>query len=73
MAERVVSALKLGDDPDFLKPRGFSIVGSVMGLLGLVPSPEQAMNGDKIAAQRWAVGIVLGNRSGAPGPQLALD
>ena len=33
MAERVASALRLGDDPDFLKPREFSLVGTVMGLL----------------------------------------
>jgi succinoglycan biosynthesis transport protein ExoP len=71
MAERVVSALKLGDDPSFFQPRGFSIVGTIMGLLGLVPSPSGDKR-DKIAASGWAVGIVLGNRSvrAVPGSRL---
>jgi uncharacterized protein involved in exopolysaccharide biosynthesis len=65
MAERVVSALKLGNDADFLNPKGFSITGAVMGLLGLIPSPSDK-KGDKTAAERWAVGIVLGNRAVRP-------
>ena len=32
MAERVVSELKLGDDPDFLKPREFSLVGTIAAI-----------------------------------------
>jgi succinoglycan biosynthesis transport protein ExoP len=66
MAERVVSALKLGNDSDFLKPKGFSFVGGVMGLLGLVPSSSSGDQRDKIDVERWAVGIVLGNRAVHP-------
>ena len=33
MAERVASALNLGDDADFFKPRDFSITGAVQGAL----------------------------------------
>ena len=64
MAERVVSALKLGNDADFLKPEEFSITGAVTGLLGLIPSSSD--KADEIAAERWAVGIVLGNRAVLP-------
>src|SRR5260370_41569003 len=39
MAERVASALKLGNDPDFLKPREFSIVGAVMEIHETDPPP----------------------------------
>src|SRR6266849_4244152 len=39
MAERVASALKLGNDPDFLKQREFSIVGAVRGILKSAPFP----------------------------------
>jgi succinoglycan biosynthesis transport protein ExoP len=71
MAERVVSALKLSDDPDFFKPRGFSVVGFVMGLLGQVPSPS-GNERDKMATQQWAVGIVMGNRVVRPVPNSRL-
>ena len=33
MAERVASTLKLGEDADFFKPRDFSLIGFLMGLL----------------------------------------
>ena len=33
MAERVVSALTLGDDPDLLKPRELSLLGLISGPL----------------------------------------
>jgi polysaccharide biosynthesis transport protein len=65
MAERVVSALKLGNDADFLSPKGFSITGAVAGLLGLIPPPSDK-KGDHTAAERWALGIVLGNRAVRP-------
>jgi succinoglycan biosynthesis transport protein ExoP len=70
-AERVASALKLGEDPDFLQPKGFSIMGSVMGLLGLIPSAD-GNQPDKTAAQGWATGIVLGNRAVRPVPNSRL-
>ena len=63
--ERVVSATKLGNDADFSKPRGFSVVAAVTGLLGLVPSSSDK-KGDETAAERRAVGIVLGNRKVHP-------
>ena len=65
MAERVVSALNLSDDRDFFKQREVSIVGTLMGLLGLAPSPENSER-DQSAAKRWAVGIVQGNREVRP-------
>jgi len=71
MAERVVSAQKLGDDSDFLNPKGFSITGTVMGLLGLVPA-SSGNNADQAAAERWAVGIVLRNRAVSPIPNSRL-
>ena len=43
MAERVASSLKLGEDPDFLKPREFSLVRTLGQMLS-APSP-----GDKAA------------------------
>ena len=36
MAERVVSALSLGDDPDLLKPREMSLLGSRDGTVQLL-------------------------------------
>src|SRR6185437_655909 len=51
---------RLGDDADFLKPRGFSIVGTVKGLIGLGASPGgEAV--DETTSENWAAGIVLGN------------
>jgi polysaccharide biosynthesis transport protein len=58
MADRVVSALKLGADADFLKPREFSLVGAVMRMLTSDPS-----RGDESAA---AAGVVLGNQEVRP-------
>ena len=37
MAERVTSALKLGKDEDFFKPREFSLFGSIGGLFAPAP------------------------------------
>jgi len=71
MAERVASALKLGDNPDFLDPKGFSIIGSVMQLLGLVTSSDGDQR-DSLAAQRQAAGIVWGNRAVRPVPNSRL-
>ena len=58
MAERVVSALSLGDDPDLLKPREMSLLGLVTGLF------SSGSNGpvlDGSAASAAAVGVVMGN------------
>ena len=71
MAERVASALKLGDNADFLEPKGFSITGSVMHFLGLVPSAGGDQR-NKFAAQRWAAGIVWQNREVRPVPNSRL-
>src|SRR5262245_38153429 len=71
MAERVVSSLKLGRDADFLKPRGFSILGAVPQLLGLGPSPS-VKGVDEIASEPAAVGTVLDNRSVQPVPNSRL-
>lgn len=62
IAERVVSALKLGNNADFLKPKEFSIVGAVKGLLGLAPTPS-GEGGDETASENAAIGVVLGGRA----------
>src|SRR5262249_52715629 len=62
MASRVESALKLGDDSDFLKPRGFSIVGAIEGLIGQ-GSPSSAELSDEAASHDRAIGVILGNRA----------
>jgi polysaccharide biosynthesis transport protein len=67
MAERVASALKLGEDPAFFQPRDFSILGFVKGLFGsAAPSPNQ--NSKKVDQEAAAAGIVLGNRVINPVP-----
>jgi len=65
MADRVASALKLGDDPNFFQPRDFSIWEFVKGLIRSAPPP--ANQGSKKANyEAWAAGIVLGNRAVNP-------
>jgi len=67
MAERVASALKLGGDQDFFRPRGFAIVPFVKSLFGLSSGPAvQASASDKANRERAAAGIVLGNRTVSP-------
>src|SRR5260370_6741807 len=66
MAERVVSALKLGNDPDFLKPREFSIVGEMWGILKSAP-PRAGAQVDGSARERPAAGVALANRAVRPG------
>jgi polysaccharide biosynthesis transport protein len=64
MAERVASALNLGEDADFLKPRNASIWGAVRGLLSLgTSSPENQPPPDKVALARAAAGVVVANRN----------
>jgi capsular exopolysaccharide synthesis family protein len=67
MSERVASALKLGEDPDFFRPRSFSIVGFVKRLLGFRPAPSmQANASNRAGLQAAAAGVVLGNRVVTP-------
>ena len=59
MAERVVSALKLAEDTDFLKPRDFSIMGWLYQSAGLAAKPAP-VNATAMAGA--AAGIVMRNR-----------
>ena len=64
MAERVVSALNLGQDDDFLKSReSFSIVRSITGLFS--PRANDKSLSEKDRAER-AMYVVLANRSVEP-------
>ena len=63
MAERVVSSLTLGDDPDLLKPREMSLLGLVTGLFSAKPD-RSAIDGS--AASGAAVGVVMGNLAVQP-------
>ena len=63
MAERVVSSLALGDDPDLLKPRELSLLDLVTGLFGSSPDGPVL---DGSAASAAAVGVVMGNVSVQP-------
>jgi succinoglycan biosynthesis transport protein ExoP len=65
MAERVVSALKLGENPDFLKPRQFSILGAIRGLFSSKAPLDNEASG-KSARERAAAGVVLSNRMVRP-------
>lgn len=71
LAERVASTLRLGEDADFFKPRTFSLTASLRGLLS---SADEAASspGDTASRQRWAAGIVVGNRTvrAVPGARL---
>ena len=67
MAERVASALKLGADPGFFAPRGFSITRLIKSVFGYNSAPAvQASISDKANLERAAAGIVLGNRVVTP-------
>src|SRR5262249_53467360 len=65
MAERVASALKLENDPNFFRPRGFSIIGFIENLFGSGATPA-AQESKKADLQNAAAGIVLGNRAVKP-------
>jgi capsular exopolysaccharide synthesis family protein len=65
MAERAASALRLGDDPDILKPRQFSIVSFVKGFLR-GDTGQASLPGRRIDRERAAAGVILGNRSVHP-------
>ena len=71
MAERVASALDLGSDADFFKPRGFSLMGAAKGLIrdllnGAPAPPKNQPPPDKAAMARAAAGIVMGHRAVNP-------
>src|ERR1700738_2853462 len=61
MAERVVSALKLGEDPEFLKPRQFSILGAIRDLLSSKAPLDNEVS-RKSTRERAAARVVLSNR-----------
>ncbi len=66
MAERVASALKLGEDEDFLKPRQFSLFGAIRGLMQ--PSAAARESADKAELEHAAAWIIIGNLSVRPVP-----
>jgi polysaccharide biosynthesis transport protein len=61
MAERVASALKLGKDQDFFKPRTFSLTRAVGGLFA-----SSATKADEKELQDAAAGVILANQSVQP-------
>jgi polysaccharide biosynthesis transport protein len=65
MAERVVSALKLGEDADLFKRTEFSIVGALTSLLRGGATTD-AQGGSRSGRESAAVGLVMGNRSVRP-------
>lgn len=68
MAERVATALRLGEDTDFFKPRDFSLLGWARGLLLPAPPQQQRQSPASQEMDRAAAGIVTGNRSVRPVP-----
>lgn len=60
MGERVASALKLGKDADFFKPRQFSVLGAVKRMFRAAPSTGSE-GGDTHALEEAAGDIVAGN------------
>jgi polysaccharide biosynthesis transport protein len=67
IAERVASALKLGDDQDLFRPRGFSIFGFIKKLFGFGSAPAVRPSiSDKANLERAAAGVILGNRTVTP-------
>jgi uncharacterized protein involved in exopolysaccharide biosynthesis len=63
MAERVVSALQLQDDADFLKPRGKSLIGWILSGFS---SGSEASEASLASRQSAATGIVSANISVRP-------
>jgi polysaccharide biosynthesis transport protein len=61
MAERVASALKLGEDQDFFRPRNFSITNAIFKIIGL-GGGSGGGTANKSDREGAAAGIVLGNR-----------
>src|ERR1700719_826280 len=65
MAERVASALKLGEDQDFFRPRNFSITNAIFKIIGLGRGSGGG-TANKSDREGAAAGIVLGNRAVRP-------
>jgi polysaccharide biosynthesis transport protein len=65
IAQRVASALKLGDDPNFFQPREFSIVGFFQKLIGFGGAPAGRQR-NRTDLEGAAAGIVVGNRDVRP-------
>jgi polysaccharide biosynthesis transport protein len=63
IGERVVSALKLGNDPDFIKTRGFSLLGAIRQLFASSDGGQTSIN-----RENPAIGVVMGNRATRPIP-----
>ena len=61
MADRVASALNLGEDSTFFRPRQFSIIGFVEGLFGSAPAPAD-QRGDRADRENAAANVILANR-----------
>jgi polysaccharide biosynthesis transport protein len=71
MGERVVSALKLGNDPDFIKPREFSLLGAIGQLFASSNGGQANINRENqanINRENAAIGVVMGNRTIRPVP-----
>jgi capsular exopolysaccharide synthesis family protein len=67
MAERVASALRLGEDMDFFKPRQFTVTGYIRSLFSS-PTDAKPVAIDKALMERAAAGMVMGNRAVRPIP-----
>src|SRR5262245_23030084 len=61
IGERVVSALKLGNDPDFNKPRGFSLFGAISELFASGEGGQASINRENAATS-----VVMDNRTVRP-------
>ena len=66
LSERVASALDLGSDAGFFKPRDFSFTRFVRELISGPPSPQPSVNRE--AMEKRASAIILGSRSLRPVP-----
>jgi polysaccharide biosynthesis transport protein len=65
LAERVATSLRLGDDADFLDPKGFSIVGMFKGWVATGLTAREK-GGRRVDRERQAAGIILENRAVTP-------
>jgi polysaccharide biosynthesis transport protein len=61
IGERVVSALKLGNDPDFIKARGFSLFGAIRELFASSDGGQASINRENAATS-----VVMDNRTVRP-------
>ncbi|MGD9804342.1 MAG: GumC family protein, partial [Hyphomicrobiaceae bacterium] len=67
MAQRVASALKIGDDLELFKPRDFSPWTALRSLIGSSHRSDPAQASAAVREQ-WAVGIIAGNVTVRPVP-----